>query len=200
MISQYEETKQKNLQDRMNPHFLFNALHTIHALLRSDIQKADKAIIMLSEIYRFLFDKHFNSLVTFDEEWQFLKNYLEFEKLRFPDILSFKLDKLCNFDDVSIPPLTIQPIVENSIRHGLREKKGSGFVKISAKRNQDEVMIEVLDNGVGIKTQDLFSGTLGNIKDRLIYHFDKVSIKLKNRKEGGVKVDIFFKLYKGIIQ
>ncbi|MDY6935249.1 MAG: AAA family ATPase [Spirochaetota bacterium] len=198
LIRQYEESKYRILQERMNPHFLFNAIHTIHALIHKDVEVADRAMIVLAEIYHFLMDKSFNSLITFEEEWQFVIHYLEFEKLRFSDTLSFETSKAGNFSDVFIPPLILQPIVGNSIKHGLRQKIGPGFVKVYATRYNDIVSVEILDNGTGLKTDDIYSRSLGNIKARLKYHFEESDLRLRNNQDGGVIASIYFRPCTGI--
>ena len=191
-VKDYEESRFKNLHNRMNPHFLFNSIHAIHALIRSDPEKADKGIIKLAEIYRYLMDTSLSSLVEFEKEWLFVENYLEFEKIRFADVLTYKTEMSGDFSDIMIPPLTIQPLVENSIKHGLRQKKELGIVEILAERKGNFVKIIVIDDGTSIKTENIFTRSLGNIKDRLKFHFKESDVKLENREQGGVKATITF--------
>jgi len=190
-VRDYERSRFKNLHNRMNPHFLFNSIHAIHALIHTDIEKADKGIIKLSEIYRFLMDTSMNSSIPFMEEWDFIKNYLEFEEIRFPDVLTYKIDMKGDFSDITIPPLTIQPLVENSIKHGLRQKHGAGLVEVYAERNNGAVKIEIFDDGKNINTKNIYSGTLGNIKDRLKYHFKESDLTIEKCTHG-VKARITF--------
>ena len=177
----------------MNPHFLFNAINTIHSFLNVDVKKTDDAILILADIYRYLMDKSFSRLIPFSDEWQFVKNYLEFEKLRFPDTFTFETKIKGNFGDIDLPPLLIQPLVENSIRHGLRKKKEPGYVKVLARRDGNHVKIEVVDNGIGIKTENLFSRTLDNIRDRLKYIYEESDLIIYETEDGEVKAVISFK-------
>ena len=191
-VKEHDEAKYKLLQERMSPHFLFNALNTVHALINKDSKTADEAVIKLANIYRYLLDQSFMSLIPFEEEWTFLVNYLELEELRFRDTLEVNIDKKGIFEGISIPPLTIQPIVENSLKHGLRNKGGLGKIYVSGEIEKDSVKVVVIDNGIGLKSDDLFSRSLGNIIKRLKYHFKNVEFDIKNGKDGGVIVTLIF--------
>lgn len=192
LLKQYRESRNINLQKRMNPHFFYNAINTIHVLIHNNTSKANEAVIMLSDIFRFLTVGSLESTIPFDVEWEFVKNYLEFEMLRFPDILKFEIDRSGDFSGISIPPLTIQPLVENSIKHGLRKKTEGRFIKVYSEIIDNSIRIEVLDNGKGIKTDDLFFGTLGNIRDRLKFYYKESNLKINNHDDGGVKVEISY--------
>jgi len=189
-VKEQEKLRLKNLQHRMNPHFLFNAMNTIQALLYQDAGKAEGAIVMLSDIYRHLMERSFRSLVAFDHEWDFMCNYMDFEKLRFPDLLSYDIERSGNFNDISIPPITLQPLVENAIKHGIQEKGGPGLVRIRAEREGARITISVTDNGKGLTAENTMSGTLGNIRDLLRFHFGEADLTMENRESGGVKAVI----------
>ncbi|MCP4130396.1 MAG: response regulator, partial [bacterium] len=175
-VREHKEAQFKLLQDRMNPHFLFNALNTIHALMYKDVERANKALLMLAQNYRFLMNQVQRSIIGFDEEWEFVKNYLELEELQFDDTLSIEMHKDGDFSDIKIPPLTIQPLVENSLKHGLRNKSGSGFIEVTAVRRDDEVRVRVIDDGVGLQKEDIMARSLGNIKQRLQYFFESAEL------------------------
>ncbi|MCP4130395.1 MAG: AAA family ATPase, partial [bacterium] len=175
-VKDNKEAKFKLLQDRMNPHFLFNALNTIHALMRKDVTTANEALMKLAHNYRFLMDQVLKSVIGFDEEWEFVKNYLELEELQFDDTLSIEMNKEGDFSEIVIPPLTIQPLVENSLKHGLRNKSGSGFIEVTAVRRDDEVRVRVIDDGVGLQKEDIMARSLGNIKQRLQYFFESAEL------------------------
>ncbi|MCP4136743.1 MAG: response regulator [bacterium] len=195
-VKEHKEAKYKLLQDRMSPHFLFNALNIIHALMQRDIKTANSALLKLAHNYRFLMNQVLRSVITFDEEWEFVKNYLELEELQFEDILSTELEIEGNFGGVMLPPLTIQPLVENSLKHGLRNNAGDGFVRVFALREGNTVHIEILDNGLGLPedTGKVYSRTLGNILQRLKYCYDEAELTAENRDEGGARVTIFFRI------
>ncbi|MCP4130397.1 MAG: response regulator [bacterium] len=191
-VKEYGEAKFKLLQDRMSPHFLFNALNTIHALMRKDVDTANRALLKLAHNYRFLMDQVQQSLIGFDEEWEFVKNYLELEELQFDETLSIQMKKNGDFTDVAIPPLTIQPLVENSLKHGLRNKREGGCITVNAEQNGAVTVIEVLDDGLGLQKEDIMSRSLGNIQQRLRHVFKDVELSANNREEGGVRVAVRF--------
>jgi CheY-like chemotaxis protein len=160
IVFRYEELRFRELQKRMNPHFLFNALHSIHSLLANKPELADKGVIMLADIYRFLMDRSFEKHIPLEMEWKFVENYLEMEKLRFPDTLSYDMKKRGDFHDVLIPPLIIQPLVENSIKHGTRNMTGSGYISVYAERNENRITITMVEmdiphDAVTLPTPDL---------------------------------------------
>jgi len=187
-----DEAKYKLLQERMNPHFLFNALNTVHALIGRDRQLADRAVIMLADNYRFLIDYSFLSLIPFDAEWKFVENYLELEKLRFRDTMTYALERRGDFSSIRIPPLTIQPLVENALKHGLRRRGSRGRIRIDAGEENGRIRITVADNGPGPGSGDLFSRSLGNIRNRLNYYFHDVEMSLETAAEGGARVHLAF--------
>ena len=92
------------------------------------------------------------------------------------------------FDDIALPPLLIQPLAENAIKHGLKNMKGDGRIEIRAEKKKDSVTIEVIDNGAGLKTKDPFTRTLGNIARRLRFHYRDSDIGIKNKRGAGVRV------------
>ncbi len=191
-INEYKASRLKNLQERMNPHFLFNAIHAIHSLIHTDAKKADMAIIKLAEIYRFLMERSFNPLVNFSEEWEFVKSYLEFEKIRFPDILSYNLVMRGDFSGIRIPPLILQPLVENAIKHGLRKKNEPGKLEVFAEKDGEKITLTVLDDGPGLASGDVFSRSIGNIRERINFCFRDSAVTLENRDGRGAKAIVSF--------
>lgn len=191
-VRDHDEAKYKLLQERMNPHFLFNALNTVHALIRTDRERADQAIIMLADNYRFLIDHSFLTVVPFDEEWRFVENYLQLEELRFRDSLSVSLEREGDFDGICIPPLTIQPLVENALKHGVQKRGGWGSVSVFAGASRGRVTVSVEDNGPGINSSDLFSRSLGNIRKRLHHCFGEADIALDSVGGRGAMVTVTF--------
>lgn len=144
----------KALQAQINPHFLFNSLTVIASLCRIDSEKARNLIIHLSNYFR----KNLNNnrdLVELDVELNHVKSYIEIEMARFEDKLIIIYDIEDNLDCL-IPPLTLQPIVENAIKHGILPQKGGGTVKIIGIKKGDEVNITIYDNGVGIEDDKIY--------------------------------------------
>lgn len=156
----------KALQAQINPHFLFNALNTIIALLRIRPENARELIVSLSAYLRYNIEET-STFVDISKELQQVKSYVEIEKARFGD----KLNVIYDIDEsirVKIPSLIIQPIVENSIKHGILKGSGSGNVRICVRRhNSIEVKVEIEDDGIGIPQtiiDELYSGTISENK------------------------------------
>ncbi len=187
---EFKEVKFKVLQDRMSPHFLFNSLNSIISLMRVDTETASRAAFMLADNYRFLMDDASKPLIPFDRAWDFANNYLQMEKFRFCDILSIEVEKKGDFSGISIPPLIIQPLLENVIKHGEIFTNGSGFIRLSAVRNHNDVFIEIIDNGRGLSGDHIYSRTLGNILNRIKFFNPDSELTLSNRDEGGVRAVI----------
>lgn len=142
------------LQAQMNPHFVFNALSAIQKFLTTDEQ--EQAMIYLArfaQLIRNIFEQSKEKLITLEEEFEFLKLYLDLEKLRFKDKvkINFDVDKSIAEDDydLQIPPLLIQPILENAFKHGLMHKEEGGELKIEFSKNDQFLFCNIEDNGVG---------------------------------------------------
>ena len=195
------EAKLKTLQDRMSPHFLFNSLNAIHALLHFDVVSAKRAVKVLAENYRFLLQHANKPLIPFHREWEFVGNYLQLQRLRFGDKLDTRFKMEEGLKDVLIPPLTLQPLVENAFKHGIRKINGAGIIEVAARSHKDGILIEVRDNGVGLKVSPakIKLRSLENIQNRLGYHYDEADFEISNlSNQAGVSVIIRFHSLKEI--
>ena len=164
-----KEAELKALQTQINPHFLFNALHTTSFFVRKDSNKAREIIIDLSTYLRYNLENSCK-LVPLEMELEQVKAYFNIEKARFGEKISLNIDVDENVKNISIPSLIIQPLVENSIKHGLLKKREGGFVNIIAKKENEGCFITIEDNGIGIDQK-----IVDNLDDRI----DK-NIGLKN--------------------
>ncbi|MBM7854885.1 two-component system LytT family sensor kinase [Desulfohalotomaculum tongense] len=142
------------LQAQINPHFLFNTLNTISMFIRTNPETARRLLKRLAAFFRHSLKRR-GHLVTLAEELEYLHNYLVLEKARFREKLRVKRDIDHQLLKYKIPVLTLQPLVENSIRHGITPKVGPGTVKISARLNGGQIHIEVHDDGVGIEPETM---------------------------------------------
>lgn len=142
------------LRAQVNPHFLFNALNTIVSLCRTDSEQARNLIIELSEFFRRSL-KSSRDFITLQEELQQVDSYLTLEKARFGDRLSIikKIDE--NVENIQIPSFTLQPLVENAVKHGLLSRAHGGTITISAEQAGSVVEIQVEDDGQGIPQEDM---------------------------------------------
>lgn len=141
------------LRAQLQPHFLFNALHSVAALIRHDPDAAEKAVERLGDLLRYALDQRGDERVRLEDEWSFTRHYLALERLRFGDRLDVHEDLDARALDVRVPPFSLQPLVENAIRHGIAPRPGPGRLCISARyineQPGDRLMIEVRDDGLG---------------------------------------------------
>ncbi|MEW6064542.1 histidine kinase [Desulforamulus profundi] len=140
------------LQAQINPHFLFNTINTISMFTRTNPETARRLLIRLASFFRHSLKRH-GRFITLQEELEYINTYLALEKARFREKLRVvrNIDKsLLNY---RIPVLTVQPLVENAVRHGITPKEGQGFVQISAQLRGDEIEIAITDDGVGIQPE-----------------------------------------------
>lgn len=147
-----EQVQWINLNNRLNPHFLFNSLNTISALMYHSIEQADEVLQKLSDILRYSLDKQ-TERVSFDSEITICKTYLAIEKARFTDNLeiSWLFDET-QVSDIKVPPLLLQQLIENAIKH---VKTRPIKITISAEIKQSNLVCEVADNGQGFSQQQL---------------------------------------------
>ena len=149
------EAQLKTLQQQLHPHFLFNTLHAISALMHKDVEAADRTLIRLSDLLRLTLERLGQQEVTLSDELDFLRKYLEIEGTRFADRLVVRYDVQPEAYDVLVPTLLLQPLVENAIKHGVARRSGAGHIDISARREHDKLVMEVRDDGVGLSEDAL---------------------------------------------
>lgn len=193
-----EGFKMKALQSQMNPHFIFNSLNAIqHFLTSNDSDKAIKYLSKFAKLIRIVFEYNKKQDITFAEEFEMLTLYLSLEKLRFKDKveihieISDKVEK--NKDNIFIPPLLIQPIIENAFKHGLfhKKEKGNLWIKFDYIDNQF-LKCEVKDDGVGrAATQKITSWKQKHTSSGINSTYER--LKFRHRKNN-VKIDNFFKI------
>jgi signal transduction histidine kinase len=165
------EAQLQALQRQLQPHFLFNTLHTISALMHRDINAADDMIAKLSDLLRISLHNVGVQEVTLKQELDFLSKYLEIEQTRFRDRLTVVFDVQPDTLDALVPNLVLQPLVENSIKHGIGPRPTPGQIEIRSRRLGSMLELEIRDNGVGLsaaRLTDFNRGIgLGNTRSRL---------------------------------
>lgn len=196
-----KESQLKTLQTKMSPHYLFNSLNTIHALHTVKPELVAESILRLANNYRFISDKTDRDWISFEEEWSFLEDYLHIQKLRFFDTIQIELKKSGDFSNVFLPPLVLQPIIENSFKHGFRSSEQNQLmIFIHAKMVTDEhVSITIYDNGSGISDEILmdegkiYARSLGSIRERLSLLYKKFNFEITKNFPQGTRttVEIF---------
>ncbi|MGH9718614.1 MAG: sensor histidine kinase [Bryobacteraceae bacterium] len=141
----------KALQMQLQPHFLFNTLHAISALVQEDPEAAERMIARLSELLRLSLDTSSDQILPLSKELDFLRRYLEIEQMRFEDRLTVRFDVTSETLDAEVPNLILQPLVENAIRHGVSRRTDTGVVQIRARRKDGLLKLQVVDNGAGLQ-------------------------------------------------
>jgi two-component system LytT family sensor kinase len=185
------ESKLSLLQSRINPHFLFNTLNTMLDIVRRDLPRVEKMILNLSDIYRRTLTMPDNAVVDLQDELKLVEEYLEIEKMRMGDRLRFAIDVKDNLERVKIPPMMLQILVENAIKHGLSPMKEGGAVNISVSRSEDKLLLEVTDTGVGIDEKRERCGFgLHSIQERLKLAYESAKMKIARLAEGGTRIRI----------
>jgi signal transduction histidine kinase len=154
------------LQARMNPHFLFNALNTVAAVVRSNPSAAERVVENLSDVLRRTLERSAERRGTVGSEIEYVRAYLALEQERFGDRLRVIWDVDERALASALPPLVVQPLVENALRHGLGARLEGGTIRITV-RHGESILIRVDDDGVGFPARWSERTGLGNLRDRL---------------------------------
>jgi signal transduction histidine kinase len=181
------------LKSQLQPHFLFNALNTISALMHRDVKAADRMLCRLGDLLRASLEHTSSQEVPLLEELNFLQSYLEIEQTRLADRLTIEVDVPPNVLDARVPHMILQPLVENAIRHGVAPRAGPGIVTIRARGRREMLDLEVTDNGPGMPQGRSPNGGLGlaNTRARLQQLYGaEFTFEPRNRAEGGFRVSL----------
>jgi two-component system LytT family sensor kinase len=195
--AQLAQAQLQALKMQLQPHFLFNTLHSISALVRKDPDAADRMIARLGDFLRLTLDSAGAQEVSLQQEIEFLKCYLEIERLRFKDRLTVSMQIEQQALSARLPNLILQPIVENAIRHGISPRTGPGHIEIQARRFNGTLQVQVTDNGIGLpsngNTGRIFKEGIGlsNTQARLqqLYGAEQ-RLDLANTTRGGLTVTL----------
>lgn len=139
-----------NLKAQLNPHFLFNTLNIINAMVSKDVDQTRNMIAGLSDMLRYSIGSFEKEWVALSEEMEFVEQYLELEKHRYGDRLQYNILMDEELTNVEIPPMIIQPIVENAVKHGIGPTEKGGTIKITLTHNRNYMTVAVTDTGRGL--------------------------------------------------
>ncbi|HEX7241400.1 MAG TPA: histidine kinase, partial [Longimicrobiaceae bacterium] len=191
------EARLQALKMQLQPHFLFNTLNAISALIPADAKPARRMVARLGDLLRLSLEHEETQEVTLREELAFLQPYLEIEQARLEDRLTVVMEIAPETLDARVPHLVLQPLVENAIRHGIAPRIEPGRVEISATSGADDrfLHLEVRDDGPGVDRHNQIGTRKGvgltNIRSRLEQLYDgEHRFELENHPEGGVVVRI----------
>ncbi|WP_020524523.1 sensor histidine kinase [Catelliglobosispora koreensis] len=155
------------LRTQLQPHFLFNTLNAIAAHVHDDPDTAERMIAGLGDLLRHSLDSDGRLLVPLDEELAVLRSYVDIEQIRFADRLTVTWDIDPGTLPAAVPPLLLQPLAENAIRHGLWPRSAPGVLAISARHNDGQLLLTISDDGVGIAAEAAHGIGLSNTAARL---------------------------------
>ncbi|MBI5327618.1 MAG: histidine kinase [Deltaproteobacteria bacterium] len=186
------EAELKNLQSQIEPHFLINTLSTGISLIDMEPHKARMTIEEMVSLLRSSLSISRDKTITIGEEMKLVKSYLNIMKVRMENRLSFKTEICDGLSDYQIPPLLIQPLVENAIKHGLEPKIEGGEVKIRIAKNNGRVKITVSDTGIGFDYKNPSCGVgLDTIRKRLqLLYEEKANLILEENQPCGINAVI----------
>ncbi|MCI8741388.1 MAG: sensor histidine kinase [Lachnospiraceae bacterium] len=201
-----EKTRLSLLQSRINPHFLFNTLNVISGMANMEqARTTNELILCLSRIFRYNLDNR-SGLVKLSQELTVIKSYVFIEKKRFGERLVYRLRADADLEAYKIPPFTLQPFIENSIKHGILKKEKGGIVAIRICVRKGWLIIKILDNGVGMEPgrREAILGSIGaaepggeisgigmyNVFSRLRLLYPDCQLKILTRKNKGTCIEI----------
>jgi sensor histidine kinase YesM len=181
------EANLKMLQAQIEPHFLFNTLANVSSLIDSDPVLAKKLLERLNDWLRVALVRARSDSATLGDELDMLENYLQILKIRFGERLRWHIDVPEDARLTAFPPMLLQPLVENAVRHGIEPKLGGGEIGICASTDTSMLRIEVSDTGVGLIGDEGGGAGLTNVRARLATLFGaKGRLTLENKAGGGV--------------
>ena len=183
------EAQLNALRSQLNPHFLFNTLHSLGTLARRDVTRLDDALERLGDLLRHALDARSAGRVPLADDLAFAENYVEIERLRLGARLRVELDVSEHALDVSVPSLTVQPLVENAILHGIDPSPAGGTIRIHASTHADMLVITVADDGAGHGNGVSRTGIgLGALRERLALTYDHFDLDAGGVTTGGYHV------------
>ncbi|MDT0559146.1 histidine kinase [Ichthyenterobacterium sp. W332] len=178
------------LKAQLNPHFLYNMFNTISASVPPKNERTRHLIAELSDLFRYQLKASKVERVTLDEELEFVKKYLALEKERFQDRLIIKINVDHTILNEMVPPMLLQPLVENSIKHGLSSLIEGGEISISIFKKDDKLHFEIADTGIGVEDKaSVFDKGIGLTNTRLrLEKIYKTTMKLSDNTPKGLKI------------
>lgn len=185
------EARLSALESRLQPHFLFNTLNNISALISENPTLAEEMIQRLSTLLRVSLDNHTRRHVALRDELRLARDYAEIEKIRLGERLSFTIDISPELEHLIVAPMTLQPFIENSIKYAISPRIEGGQIKVSGRQENGRLTLSVWDNGPGFSTEQIASGhSIDNLKARLNNMFGDEARILVSRESRGMEVTI----------
>ncbi|MFK8104882.1 MAG: sensor histidine kinase [Saprospiraceae bacterium] len=185
------EAQMEKLKAQLNPHFLFNSLNSVKAMIALDPAKARRAVVLLSDILRSSLHASQQSFIRLEEELQQVNDYVEIEKMRFEERLAIEVVIAPESLQAKVLPWCLQLLVENAIKHGINQRKAGGRLRIEAYCSAEELYLQVINDGQLTMKEGHQGLGLQNLKERLALHFGKrAHFEIKNLATEQVKATI----------
>jgi sensor histidine kinase YesM len=185
------EARLAALESRLHPHFLFNTLNAISALVHEDPERAERTVERLAALLRAALDATEQGLIPLAHEMKIVGDYLEIEQTRLGDRLSYTVEVAPGAEAWAVPPLTVQTLVENSIKHAVAPRRGGGRIRVRAAPRGDVLILGVWDDGPGFTADAIGPGHgLDNLRDRLAARFGPVAALEVAGRDGGTEVTV----------
>jgi two-component system sensor histidine kinase AlgZ len=175
------EAQLASLESRIHPHFLFNTLNSISSLIPEDPARAERLVEQMAALLRFSLDANQSGLVPLSSELKIVADYLDIERARFGDRLRYQIDVPAELNESRIPPLSLQTLVENSVKYAIAPDRAGGEIRITGARSNDAFRLEVSDPGPAFQLESAPAGHgLDNLKGRLSTLFgDRAALLLQ---------------------
>ncbi|MGB6943405.1 MAG: histidine kinase [Bryobacteraceae bacterium] len=179
------EAQLASLESRIHPHFLFNTLNSISSLIPEDPARAERLVEQMAALLRFSLDANQSGLVPLASELKIVGDYLEIERARFGDRLRYQIDVPADLNESQIPPLSLQTLVENSVKYAIAPDRAGGEIRITGARSNGAFHVEVSDPGPAFQLESAPAGHgLDNLKGRLSTLFGDRAALLLQRAGG----------------
>jgi LytS/YehU family sensor histidine kinase len=180
-----------SLESRLQPHFLFNTLNAISALIQEDPDQAERTVERLAALLRFSLDAAERGLVPLAHELKIVADYLEIEHTRLAERLSWSVDVPTEVAEREVPPLAVQTLVENSVKHAIAPRTGGGRVRVEGRLADARLVLSVWDDGPGFTEADLRPAHgLASLRQRLAARFGDAASLTIGRRDGGTLVTL----------
>ncbi len=181
--SNLKESQLNTLKGQINPHFMFNSLNNIRGLMLEDVHRARNMLTSLSETLRYSLTKSNVNSIALEDELEMIENYIDISKIQFENRLQFETNIDKTSLNTQIPPMIIQMLVENAIKHGISNLKEGGTVSLINEIKDGQLLIEVTNTGKLSNSEDSTQLGLKNIKQRLeLLYGEAATFSLKKRK------------------
>lgn len=185
------EARLRSLESRIHPHFLFNTLNSISSLIAVNPARSEQIVGRLAVLLRASLDSSNQPLIPFEQELAMVESYLDIERVRFGDKLRGSIEVPLDLRNIKVPPMSVQALVENAVKHGITPQRGGGVVLVTASADNGDLRIEVRDSGPGFDLVSIPEGRgLNNLVERLDALFGEKARLNVFRRDGQAVVEM----------